>query len=63
MINISCTALVLNQSMSNEYKESEELSVWLSDLEEWSKRIGENDEHEDDETDPDEFMSEPRRVV
>lgn len=52
MINISGTA-----------KESEELSVWLSDLEEWSRRIGENEEHEDDETDPDEFMGKPQRIV
>ena len=50
-------------NISGASKESEELSVRLSDLEEWSKRIGENEEREDDETEPDEFMNKPRRLV
>ncbi|GBD97759.1 MAG TPA: hypothetical protein ENG83_12950 [Nitrospirae bacterium] len=63
IINTCSTALVSNQSMIQLYKEGEEQRARLSDLEEWSRRIEENEEHEDDETGSDEFMSEPRIIV
>ena len=63
MINISSTALVSNQSMMQLYKEGEELRVWLSDLEEWSKRIEKDGEQDDEGSGSDKFMSEPQRIV
>lgn len=63
MINIPGTDLVLNHSVIKEYKESKERKVWLSDLEEWSKRIEKDGEQDDEESGSDEFMSAPRRIV